>query len=87
MLEEHLSKKGLPYRRLSLTDEMPKEYVPGSMRYLKEIFEMEAMGTRIVLQPFSHGDDEKGILAFTPVFLGPIRDDNWSLVEGLMNEL
>ena len=87
MMEEHLTKKGLPYRRLSLTDELPREYVLGSMRYLKEIFEMEAVGTRIVLQPFSHGDDEKGIAAFTPVFLGPVADDNWSLVEGLMNDL
>ncbi len=87
ILEEHLTKKGLPYRRLSLTGELPKEYVPGSMRYLKEIFEMEVQDTRFVLQPFSHGDDDKGIAAFTPVFLGPVRDDNWSLVEGLMNEL
>jgi hypothetical protein len=86
-LEEHLSGKGLPYRRLSLSGEMPREFVPGSMRYLKEIFEMEAVGTRFVLQPFSHGDDEKGIAAFTPVFLGPVGDDNWSLVDGLMNEL
>jgi hypothetical protein len=87
MLEEHLSGKGLPYRRLSLTGEMPREFVPGSMRYLREILEMEAVGTRFVLQPFSHGDDEKGIAAFTPVFLGPVGDDNWSLVEGLMREL
>ena len=87
MLEENLSKKGLPYQRLSLTDGMPKEYVPGSMRYLKEIFEMEAVGTRIVIQPFSHGDDEKKIAAFTPVFLGPIADYNWTVVEKLMKSL
>jgi hypothetical protein len=41
----------------------------------------------VVLQPFSHGDDEKGIAAFTPVFLGPVGDENWSLVQRLMNEL
>lgn len=87
LLEEHLTKKGLPYRRLSLTGELPAEYVPGSMRYLKEVFEMEAVGTRMVLQPFSHGDDEKGIAAFTPVFLGPVADDNWTVVEGLMKDL
>jgi hypothetical protein len=87
LLEEHLSKKGLPYQRLSLTGGMPREFVPGSMRYLKEIFEMEAVGTRIVLQPYSYGDDVKGIAAFTPVFLGPIADDNWSVVQGLMNDL
>lgn len=87
MLEEHLSKKGLPYKRLSLEGGMPREYVPGSMRYFKDIFEMEAVGTRIIIQPFSHGDDEKGLPAYTPVFLGPIADDNWSIVEKLMNEL
>jgi hypothetical protein len=87
LLEEHLTKKGLPYQRLSLTGGLPREFVPGSMRYLKEIFEMEAVGTRIVLQPFSYGDDEKGIAAFTPVFLGPLADDNWTVVEGLMNDL
>ena len=87
ILEEHLSKKGLPYQRLSLTGGMPKEFVPGSMRYLKEIFEMEAVGTRIVIQPFSHGEEEKRIPAFTPVFLGPIADDNWTVVNGLMNDL
>jgi hypothetical protein len=87
LLEEHLTKKGLPYRRLSLSEEMPREYVPGSMRYLKEIFEMEVVGTRIVLQPYSYGDDEKGIAAFTPVFLGPVADDNWTVVEKLMNDL
>jgi len=87
LLEEHLSKKGLPYQRLSLTGKMPREFVPGSMRYLKEVFEMEAVGTRIVLQPYSYGDDDKKIPAFTPVFLGPVADDNWTVVEGLMNDL
>lgn len=87
MLEEHLTKKGLPYRRLSLTGEMPREFVPGSMRYLKDIFEMEAVGVRIVVQPYSHGDDAKGVAAFTPVFLGPVADDNWTVVEGLMKDL
>jgi hypothetical protein len=87
MLEEHLTRKGLPYERLSLIGRMPREFVPGSMRYLKEIFEMEAVGTRIVLQPYSYGDDTKKIAAFTPVFLGPLADDNWSVVQGLMNDL
>jgi hypothetical protein len=87
MLEEHLTKEGLPYQRLSLLDRMPREYVPGSMRYLKEIFEMEAVGTRFVIQPFSHGDDERKLPSYTPVFLGPVADDNWTVVERLMKAL
>lgn len=87
MLEEHLSRRGLPYRRLSQTGGMPREYVPGSMRYLKDIFDMEAVGTRFVIQPYSYGDDSKGVAAFTPVFLGPVADDNWTVVQGLMNDL
>jgi hypothetical protein len=87
ILEEHLTKSGLPYERLSLVGKMPKEYVPGSMRYLKEIFEMEAVGTRIIIQPFSHADDSRGVPEYTPVWLGPIADDNWSVVHKLMSSL
>ena len=87
MLEEHLSTRGLPYRRLSQTGGMPREYVPGSMRYLEEILDMEAVGARIVVQPFSHADEARGLAAFTPVFLGPLRDDNRSVVQGLMEAL
>lgn len=87
LLEEHLSREGLPYERLSLSGRLPREYVPGSMHYFKEIFEMEAVGTRIVIQPFSHGDDERKLAAYTPVFLGPLADDNWTVVDGLMRAL
>jgi len=86
-VEEQLAKLGLPYRRLDRTGGMPREYVPYSMRYFREIFEMEAVGTRIVIQPFSYADDSRGVPEYTPVFLGPLADDNRTVVEKLMRNL
>ncbi len=87
LVEEQLARQGLPYQRLDRTGGMPREYVPYSMRYLREIFEMEAVGTRIVIQPYSHGDDSRGVPAYTPVFLGPLADDNRTVVGKLMRNL
>ena len=86
-VEEHLSKEGLEYERLSLSNGLPKEYVPGSMHYVKEIFQLGARGPRILIQPFYHGDDTRGILSYTPVYLGPLDDERWPQVEELMKAL
>jgi hypothetical protein len=86
-IEEHLSKEGIRYERLSLVDALPKEYVPGSMHYIKDIFELDGSRAAFLVQPFYHGDDARGLPSNTPVYLGPLTDENWEMVEGLMRAL
>ena len=57
------------------------------MHYIREIFQLGASGTAFLVQPFYHGDDARGLPSNTPVYLGPVTDDNWEMVDGLMKAL